>query len=239
MSQERTEAVVLRGVDFSETSRIVTFLTPDRGKVACMAAGARRAKSSLAGVLDTFNRLEVVYYWKEGRSIQKLGQVSVLDTYPALKADLEKSVYAAFPLEIAFKAAQENEPSEELYSRLVGGLKSLAAWPGDARTHAAWQAVHLLAVAGFEMALAPRGSRERISFSFDHGVLSPSQPGDTRLSAREYEGLCALAAHGAECPDIGDSRAVFAAVRAYAARQLETSFRSLRVIDQVFERTER
>ncbi|MEA3365547.1 MAG: DNA repair protein RecO, partial [Candidatus Hydrogenedentes bacterium] len=165
MSQERTEALVLRGVDFSETSRIVTFLTPDRGKMACMAAGARRAKSSLSGVLDTFNRLEVVYYWKDGRSVQKLGEVSILDTYPAIKANLEKSVYAAFPLEMAYKAAQENEPSEELYSVLVRGLKAMAGWSGEARTHAAWQAVHLLAVAGFEMALVPCGPREWVSFS--------------------------------------------------------------------------
>lgn len=227
---------MLRGVDFSETSRIMTFLTPDRGKVACMAAGARRAKSSLAGVLDTFNRLEMVYYWKDGRSVQKLAEVSILDTYPPIKADLEKSVYAAFPLEIAYRAAQENEPSEELYSVLVAGLKGMAGWPGMARTHAAWQAVHLLAVAGFEMTLAPRGSREWVSFSFDHGVLSPSQAGDTRMNALEYDGLRALAAHREACPEIEDSPVLFRAVRAYATRHLEASFRSLRVIDQVFER---
>ena len=136
VSQERTEAVVLRGVDFSETSRIVTFLTPDRGKVACMAAGARRSKSSLSGVLDTFNRLEIVYYWKDGRSVQRLAEASVLDTYPLIKADLDKLVCASFPLEIAYKAAQENEPSEALYSTLVSGLVSMAQWAGDGRTHA-------------------------------------------------------------------------------------------------------
>lgn len=238
MSQERTEAVVLRGVDFSETSRIVTFLTPDRGKVACMAAGARRAKSGLAGALDTFNRLEIVYYWKEGRSVQRLAELSVLDTFPAIKANLEKSVYAAFPLEIAYKAAQENEPSQSLHATLVTGLQAMSAWTGDSRTHAAWQAVHLLAVAGFEIALAPRGTREWIAFSFEHGVLSPAQPGDRRMAAREYDGLCALARQSDRCPEIADSAAVFAAVRGYAARHLETNFRSLRVIDQIVERTQ-
>ncbi|HOD51348.1 MAG TPA: DNA repair protein RecO [Candidatus Hydrogenedentes bacterium] len=239
MSQERTEAVVLRGVDFSETSRIVTFLTPGRGKMACMAAGARRARSSLSGVLDTFNRLEVVFYWKDGRSVQKLAEAALLDGYPQLKTDLEKLVYAAFPLEIAYKVAQENEPSEALYSTLVEGLRSMAGWQGDVRTHAAWQAVHLLSAAGFEMTLAPRGSRDRVSFSFEHGVLSPSQPGDKWLDAREYDGLCALAAARGACPDIRDSGAVFAVLRGYAVRHVETSFRSLRVIDQVSAHTTR
>ncbi|MGI6460163.1 MAG: DNA repair protein RecO [Candidatus Hydrogenedentales bacterium] len=98
-------------------------MTPDRGKVACMAAGARRPKSSLSGVLDLFNRLEIVYYWKDGRSVQRLAEASVLETYPAIKADLERSVCAAFPLEIAYKAAQENEPSEAAVSR-----RSSAGW---------------------------------------------------------------------------------------------------------------
>jgi len=236
VSQERTEAVVLRGVDFSESSRIVTFLTPGRGKMACMAAGARRPKSGLAGVLDTFNRLDMVYYWKDGRSVQKLGEISVLDTYPLLKADLEKSVYAAFPLEIAYRAAQENEPSEALYAALTRGLASMAHWTGDARTHAAWQALHLLSAAGFEMTLAPRGSRPWVWFSLEHGVLESSQRGDRRMNARGYDSLRALASARETCLDVEDSAEVFAAVRGYATRQLETSFRSLRVIEQIFER---
>lgn len=239
VSQERTEAVVLRGVDFSETSRIVTFLTPDRGKVACMAAGARRPKSSLSGVLDLFNRLEIVYYWKDGRSVQRLAEASVLETYSAIKADLERSVCAAFPLEIAYKAAQENEPSEQLFSALVRGLASLTHWTGDSRTHTAWQALQLMASAGFAVALVPRGTREWVWFSYDHGVLSPSQRGDRRLNALEYDGLCALAAHSESCPDIEGSTAVFAAVRGYVERHLETGFRSIRVIDQIVDRTRR
>ncbi len=239
VSQERTEAVVLRGVDFSETSRIVTFLTPDRGKVACMAAGARRPKSNLSGVLDVFNRLEIVYYWKDGRSVQRLAEASVLETYPAIKADLERSVCAAFPLEIVYKAAQENEPSEQLYSTLVRGLTSLTQWTGDSRTHTAWQALQLMSSAGFEVTLAPRGTREWVWFSYEHGVLSPAQRGDRRLNALEYDGLCALAAHPESCPDIEGITAVFAAVRGYVERHLEAGFRSVRVIDQVFDRTRR
>ncbi|HNT88720.1 MAG TPA: DNA repair protein RecO, partial [Candidatus Hydrogenedentes bacterium] len=96
MPQERTEAVVLRGVDFSESSRIVTFLTPDRGRVACLAKGARRKNCPYAAALDTFNRVELVYYWKDGRNVQTLGEAALLDAYPGIKGDLEKSVYAAF-----------------------------------------------------------------------------------------------------------------------------------------------
>ena len=68
--------------------------------------------------MDTFNRLELVYYWKEGRSVQKLAEATLLDGFSSLKSDLDKALYAAFPLEVAYRAAQEDEPSHELYAAL-------------------------------------------------------------------------------------------------------------------------
>ena len=108
MPQERTEAVVLRGIAFSETSRIVTFLTPGRGRLACLAKGAYRRRSAFGGALDTLNRVELVYYWKSSRSVQPLAEVSVLDAFPGIKTNLEKATCAALPLELAYRVTQEN-----------------------------------------------------------------------------------------------------------------------------------
>ncbi len=235
MSQERSEAIVIRAVDFSETSRIVTFLSPDRGKLACMAAGVRRPKSQLAGMLDTFNRLEVVYYWKDGRSVQKLGEATLLDGFSALKADLEKGAYAAFPLEFAYKAAQENEPSGELYETLLSGLEGMRAWPGPARVHAAWQVVQLLRVAGFDPDLnGDTDGKRSVGFSFDGGVVSSGERADRSLRVEDLDRLRLLAAARDRCPEVDDSPEVFEAVCGYVTRQLESEFRSLRVIAQLF-----
>jgi DNA repair protein RecO (recombination protein O) len=238
VSQERSEAVVLRSVDFSETSRIVTFLTPGRGRVACLAKGARRPKSPLAGALDTLNRLEIVYYWKESRSVQNLAEASLLDRYTGVKNVLEKSVYAAVAAEIALHAARENEPSEELYACVTRGLSSLARWPGDERAHACWQMVQLLLVAGFAPAYefcAGCGSAvdEHAGFSFEGGVTCAQCRADRRLTPQDRERLGALLAAGDLCPEIGDARGIYELLRQYAMRQLETDLRSARVVDEV------
>ncbi|MBM3290611.1 MAG: DNA repair protein RecO [Candidatus Hydrogenedentes bacterium] len=218
MAQERSEAVVVRGVDFSETSRIVTFLTPARGKLACMAAGAKRAKSPMAGTLDTFNRLEIVYYWKDGRGVQKLAEASLQHGFAGLKSDLDKGVFAAFPLEFAYKVAQENEPSHELYAALVDGLMQMEAWTGAARTHAAWQTLHLLDVAGF----AP-------DLSSAHAFEAP-------ITATALRTLRGLAARSDACPVVEDAPDAFDAIARYAVRHVDAEFRSLRVIAQMFGR---
>ena len=42
MSLEKTDAIVIRLVDFSETSCVVTLFSRDYGKIAALAKGARR-----------------------------------------------------------------------------------------------------------------------------------------------------------------------------------------------------
>jgi len=127
VSFEQTEAIVLRKVDFSETSRIVTFLTPYRGRLACMVKGARRKGNPLASVLDTYNRLEITYTWRESRQVQLLTEASLLDGFDAIKTSIEHIACAAFLLEIAGLIAQENNPAPELFNASLEGLQSLAA----------------------------------------------------------------------------------------------------------------
>ncbi|MCC6699564.1 MAG: DNA repair protein RecO [Candidatus Hydrogenedentes bacterium] len=235
MSQERSEAIVIRAVDFSETSRIVTFLCPGRGKLACMAQGVRRPKSPLAGLLDTFNRLEIVYYWKDGRGVQKLGEATLLDGFSALKSDLEKCTYAAFPLEQAYKTAQENEPSEALYGTLLSGLDGMRAWDGPARVHAMWQVLRLLSAAGFEPDLnGGEEAKKSYGFSFESGVTQPGMRADRSLSAEDLGILRTLAGSRNACPRVRDSVPAFQVLSGYVSRQLESEFRSLRVINQLF-----
>jgi DNA repair protein RecO (recombination protein O) len=223
VSQEKSEALVLRGVDFSESSRIITFLCPERGRMACLAQGARRTKSGAAALLETFNRLELVYYWKDSREVQKLGEASLLDDFAPLKRDLDKSVYAAFPLEIALKTAQANEPSHDLYDALVAGLDSMKHWSGDAAFHASWQAVQLLAAAGFapgahesDAALPARLRRSRGRDWAAEFAQRPEAPPDPAACTR------------------GDGQSVFEYIGAYAQHHLDTDFRSRRVIARMF-----
>lgn len=239
MALERTEAVVLRGVDFSQSSRIVTFLCPERGRMACIAKGVRRPRSALAGLLDTFNRLEIVYSWKESRSVQQLTECSLLDSYSAVKDTLEKSMYATFPLEIAHTAAHENEPSHGLYEALVTGLTGLASWTGDAESYCAWWVLRLLCEAGFrptvrECCLCGAAVSEAPGFSYAGGVTCRRCPSDRRLSAQTYAAWITLSESEEECPAKVQVPELFDALHQFATRQLEHTFRSARVLDQLY-----
>ena len=237
--QEKCEAVVLRGVDFSETSRIVTFLTPSRGRLPCMAKGARRKASPLASCLVNLNRVEIVYQHKPGREVQVLVEATLLDGYRGLRADPAKGFYATFPEELAGRVAQVDEPSESLYAALVRGLDGLDGWRGDARTHAVWQAWQLLAEAGFAPVLdecldtgAPPGAAP--GFSYAGGVVWAVGTGDAALTARQFEELKQMLAARTACPLEKADPGLFRLVWHYARRQLDAEFRSARVLQDMF-----
>jgi DNA repair protein RecO (recombination protein O) len=238
MPQERSEAVVLRGVDFSETSRIVTFLTPDRGRMACMVKGARRRGSPMQATLDTMNRVELIYYWKDGRAVQQVNEASLLDGFGTIKADFEKAAFASLPLEFALKAAHENEPLQDLFITFLHGMESLKMWSGDTRTHACWQLARLLSVTGFEPMLdacAHCGAELRGSakFSFDGGATCPSCRADRQIDADELAALRALMNNIDECPSGVRLGGAYRVLCEYAMRQLETDLHSVRVIDEM------
>ena len=239
MVQEKTEAVVLRGVDFSETSRVVTFLTPGRGRLACMAKGARRKSSPFASCLVNLNRVEIVFQHKAGREVQTLVEATLLQGYRGLRADPLKGFYAAFPEEVAGRVAQVDEPSADLYAALVRGLESLERWQGDVRTHAVWQVWQLLNAAGHAPVLehcldtgAAPGNAP--GFSYDGGVVRAAGTGDAVLTARQFEDLRLLVSEGGACPLSHADAGLFRLVWHYARRQLDTDFRSARVLQEMF-----
>jgi DNA repair protein RecO (recombination protein O) len=224
MSIEQTEGIVLRGIDFSESSRIVTFITPNRGRLTCMAKGVRRPKSAQAPVLDFMNRVDLAYYWRESRDVQQLKEASLVDGFTRLKADLDRSLRASLPLELAGHVAQANDPSQELYFTLLHGLESFATWQGDAGAHTAWQMVRLLAVAGF----AP--DPESIDLETPAVVGGRS----IHLSDADREALSYLLAAAKSCPEIGVSGTLRRAILDFAAHQLDCTFRSARVLKQIY-----
>ncbi len=243
--QEKTQAVVLHGVDFSESSRIITFLTPARGRIACIGKGVRRKNSGLAGVLDTCNRVELVYYWKEGRQVHPLAEATLLDGYPALRSNLERSCFAQWPMELVYRVAHDNEPSEALFEALTEGLDGLSRWTGSARLHACWQIMRLLDAAGFAPSMdvcvrcGEPVTESQFGFSLEGGVTCAACPRDRRLTRAGLDLLGALQDSSVSCPEqLGEEpaeREVFDTLAAFASYQLESDFKSVRVLKQVFD----
>lgn len=240
---EHSEAVVLRGVDYSQTSRIVTFLAPHRGRLACIAKGVRRPRSGQAAALDTFNRVDIGYVWKDSRAVQTLTECAVVEGFDALKSDLDRSTHASVAIEIALRVAHENEPSEPLYAALVDGLGDLAAGRGPVSAIACRVVLRLLAAAGFAPTVdaccfTGRPVSGAAGFSFDGGVTAQRDRADRSLTESEVTLLRQLAGTGPVVEN-ADATPLLKVLCTYAERQLDITLRSARVLEQLTGRAAR
>src|SRR5712692_4046351 len=88
MPLERATALVIRGADFSETSRIVTLWTKEFGKVRALAKGGRRLKSNFDVALDLLTVCGIVFIRKTSTSLDLLTEAQVQERFGQLRHDL-------------------------------------------------------------------------------------------------------------------------------------------------------
>jgi len=111
----KTKAIVLKTIDYSESSNIATLFTKERGKTAVIAKGARKPKSKFAAFFVPGQLLEVVYYYKQSRSVQTLSDVSFAEKLNSFRTDINKMAFVVTTLELISQLLHENEVNESLF----------------------------------------------------------------------------------------------------------------------------
>ncbi|NLE37473.1 MAG: DNA repair protein RecO, partial [Pirellulaceae bacterium] len=88
MSTEKATAIVLRTVDFSETSLVVTFFTREFGKVGALAKGARRIKGPFESALDLLALCRIVFLRKSSESLDLVTEAKLVRRFRPAGKDL-------------------------------------------------------------------------------------------------------------------------------------------------------
>lgn len=181
----KTEAVVLRTLRYGEADRILHLYTPQRGRVAAIAKGVRRAKSRFGGRLEPYFRLHMVLY--EGRS--ELLTVTSADTitgHPQLREHGPALDSAARACDAIARLFETTDPHPGVFALLCNELALLDADPAQA-THANQLAfrLKLLLAAG----LAPQLAACAACGEADHLAAFSGAAGGVVCSACEATGF--------------------------------------------------
>ena len=125
----RSEAVVLRHRRFGDSDRIVTLLTPARGKIDAIAKGALRPRSRLAGHLEPLTHADVLL--AHGRNLDIITQAQAIEGFAAIRDDLERLSLALYLLELADRFTVEHAEADAVYQLLLVALLRLARGDGE------------------------------------------------------------------------------------------------------------
>ena len=120
----KTEATCLRIVPWSQTSHVVTWLTPN-GKLSTVVKGAVRPKSAFLGQYDLNYLCEIVYYLGAKGDLHALRECVPLDRHDSLRGDYRALLLAEHFRTIAEDVAPFGPDAEEWHRLLVGALSAL------------------------------------------------------------------------------------------------------------------
>jgi len=127
----RTEGVVLRAHDYSETSKIVSLYSRGFGKVRVVAKGARKPKSRFGASLEPITEVAFIFYKRENRDLYTIGQCDILQPFSGLKTDMRRLSYASAICELTDRLAIGEEPNPPLYRGLRDALQGIEDRPEE------------------------------------------------------------------------------------------------------------
>jgi DNA repair protein RecO (recombination protein O) len=150
---ETATGLILRTRPLTETSLIVHWLTPNFGRIATAAKGARRTKSSFLGRLDLFYLADFSFSRSRRSDLHILCEVGLRETHNVLREDIFKLHQAAYAAAFIEQATEMETPLPAVYELLRDFLDCLCCEKSAAQTIFAFE-LKLLREIGLQPAWA-------------------------------------------------------------------------------------
>lgn len=146
MNQVVTQAIVLSRTNYGEADRIVSVLTPDKGKVRLLAKGVRKIKSKMAGGIELFSVSTIGYI--QGRGELATLVSTRLDThYSNIVKDINRTMFTYDILKRINKVTEDH--AETTYFLLLRSVLQLLDADGiDVRIIQPWFEAQLIDLGG-------------------------------------------------------------------------------------------
>lgn len=202
MPTEKAEALVIRVVEFSESSAVVTLFTREFGKVHALAKGARRPKGPFESSLDLLAHVRIVFLRKTSEALDLLTEAKLERRFRALGTALSGLYGAYYVAELLNELTDDSDPHPDLFDLAVTTLARLGCEQTPAADVLRFE-LGALRILGHLPSLrncvecgSPISSTRRVAFGLlDGGVLCEAcRPGKKQIVSISNASLIALQA---------------------------------------------
>jgi len=163
---ERTQGLILRTRPLTETSLIVQWLTPDAGRIATVAKGARRSSSPFRGKLDLFYLADFSFSRSRRSDLHTLREVLLRETHTALREQLACLQQACYCAALIEQTTETETPLPTVFRLMTDLLNYLPTRPLQSATTFTFE-IKLLVELGLKPDLSKskltRGAKQIVS----------------------------------------------------------------------------
>lgn len=146
MRKFNTRGIVLGRTNYGEAARIITFLTPDHGKLKVMAKGVRKSKSKLAGGIELFSVSDIGVMKGKGE-VDTLVSSRLVKHYGRIVKDLDRTNLGCQIIKQLDKATAEH-PEQAYFDLLNHSFETLDDKKIGAELIETWFGAQLLKLSG-------------------------------------------------------------------------------------------
>lgn len=118
MPVHKTPAIVIRTYPLQDSHKIITFYTPEHGKVKVVAYGVKSPKSKLSGSLELLNHGMLLFNYKENRDLQNLTSFDIIEGFDLIRSDFTRITYGCYFAELVDAITIEGDANPDIFNLL-------------------------------------------------------------------------------------------------------------------------
>lgn len=126
MTLRATRGIVLRIAGHGESDKLVTFYSPDLGRVTGIAKGARKSRRRFVNKLEEFSLLQLAYRLPRRQTgLLLISEAELLTAHLVLRTDIRRYAAAMYICELLIRFTRDNDPDPRLFALLQWALVAL------------------------------------------------------------------------------------------------------------------
>lgn len=147
MANLKLNGIVIAENNMGDYDKMLTILTPNYGKISCVAKGARRPRSALLAGTQLFCFGEYLMY--KGTNTYHINSCEIIEIFYNLRTDLDKLKYAIHINKIIQDVTEENENCYRILQLFLNTLYTISETDKDKEFVVSVFKLRLLCVLGF------------------------------------------------------------------------------------------
>ena len=147
MKTVKTKGIIIAEKIMSDFDKMLTILTPNMGKIECVAKGARRPKSLLMAGTQFLCFGDYLLY--KGSENYSMNSVETIELFYNIRTDLDKLNYAVYITKIVNDVTTENQNNYKILQLYLNTLYVISNTDKDLELITSIFRIRLLSIIGY------------------------------------------------------------------------------------------